>query len=204
MLAFADARTTQVRVDDSTKESPFFMSLFRNFTPLPKLGGAQVGVAAAQRLLPGTVVRTGGRATETVMKREAGSYDMLHFATHAVVDEWSGASAALALTPSPTDDGLLNLNEIAHLRVNAFIVLLSACRIIGGKVIAGEWVRGLTSAFLQAGARSVIAPAWRVNDRSVVPVVSALYQELVKRQPVGAALRSAQLAAIRRKVSPVV
>ncbi|MEO7360425.1 MAG: CHAT domain-containing protein, partial [Gemmatimonadaceae bacterium] len=61
-----------------------------------------------------------------------------------------------------------------------------------------------TSAFLEAGARSVIATAWRVNDRDVVPVVSAFYLELAKRQSVGAALRSAQLAAIRDKVSPTV
>ena len=84
------------------------------------------------------------------------------------------------------------------------MVLLSACRTVSGEVLAGEGVRGLTSAFLQAGARSVIATAWRVNDRDVVPVVSALYQELARHQTVGAALRTAQLAAIRRNVSPTV
>jgi len=204
VMAFADSRTNQGKGDDSTAESPFFLTLFRSSTLMPRLGGAQLEVAAVERLLPGTVVRTGARATETEMKREAGSYDVLHFATHAVVDEWSGASAALALTPSPTDDGLLNSNEIARLRLQASLVLLSACRTIGGEVIAGEGVRGLTSAFLQAGARSVVATAWRVNDRDVVPVVSALYRELAQRQAVGAALRSAQLAAIRRKVSPTV
>ncbi|MEP6834277.1 MAG: CHAT domain-containing protein, partial [Gemmatimonas sp.] len=204
VLAFADARSKQTKGDDSTGDSPFFMTLFRGATLMPSLRGAQAEVAEIQRVFSRTVTRTGLRATETEMKRESGSYDILHFATHAVVDEWSGSSAALALTPSATDDGLLNSDEIAHLKLHASLVLLSACRTVGGEVIAGEGVRGLTSAFLQAGARSVIATGWRVNDRDVVPVVSAIYQELARRRPVGAALRSAQLAAIRRKTSPTV
>lgn len=171
---------------------------------MPRLKGARTEVAEVQRAILATVVRTGVAATETEVKRSAGLYDVLHFATHAIVDEWSGASAGLALTPSATDDGLLDSSEIARLRLQASLVVLSACRTVGGEVIAGEGVRGLTSAFLQAGARSVIATAWRVNDRDVVPVVSAIYQELAKRQSVGAALRTAQLAAIRRNVSPTV
>lgn len=204
VLAFADSRAQQNNGDDSTTDSPFFMTLLRSTSLLPSLGGAQTEVSAVKRAVPGTVVRTGFRATETEMKREAASYDVLHFATHAVVDEWSGASAALALTATSTDDGLLNSSEIARLRLNASLVLLSACRTVGGEVIAGEGVRGLTSAFLHAGARSVIATSWRVNDRDVVPVVSMFYQALGKHEAVGAALRTAQLDAIRRKISPSV
>ena len=204
VLAVADSRPRQGNGADSTANSPTFMTLFRSSILMPRLKGARTEVAEVQRAILGTVVRTGVAATETEVKRSAGSYDVLHFATHAIVDEWSGASAGLALTPSATDDGLLDSSEIARLRLHASLVVLSACRTVGGEVIAGEGVRGLTSAFLQAGARSVIATAWRVNDRDVVPVVSAIYQELAKRQSVGAALRTAQLAAIRRNVSPTV
>lgn len=149
-------------------------------------------------------MRSGSAATETDIKREAASYDILHFATHAVVDEWSGASAALSLTPTMSDNGLFDSAEIAELRLSASLVMLSACRTVGGEVIAGEGVRGLTTAFLQAGARSVIATAWRVNDREVVPVVSTFYQQLARGEAVGSALRSAQLSAIKRNVSPSV
>jgi len=138
------------------------------------------------------------------VKRLAGSYDVLHFATHAVVDEWSGASAALALTAGAGDDGLFDSSEIARLHLSASLVVLSACRTIGGEVIAGEGVRGLTGAFLQAGAQSVIATAWRVNDRDVVPVVTTLYEQLARHRAVGNALRNAKLAAIKRNVAPSV
>jgi CHAT domain-containing protein len=204
VLAFADARAREPRGGDSMPDSPFFLSLFGSSKLMPRLAGSRTEVAAVQRAFPGTTVRTGTVATETEMKRSASDYDVLHFATHAVVDEWSGASAALALTPTATDDGLLDSSEIARLNIKATLVMLSACRTVGGEVIAGEGVRGLTSAFLQAGAKSVIATSWRVNDRDVVPLVASFYQQLSKKQSVGTALRSAQLDAIRRKVSPTV
>lgn len=202
VLAFADAISAQPRGGDSLLDAPILVSLFGSSALLPKLAGARREALAVKTALPGTIVRSGSAATETSMKRDAANYDVLHFATHAIVDEWSGASAALALTPTATDDGLLDSSEIAQLRLSASLVMLSACRTIGGEVIAGEGVRGLTSAFLQAGARSVIATAWRVNDRDVVPVVTSFYQHLARGDAVGTALRSAQLSAIKRNVSP--
>jgi CHAT domain-containing protein len=204
VLAFADAISSPARGSDSITDSPLFVSLFGSASVLPRLRGARNEVASIKRALPGTIVRTGSGATEASIKRDAASYDVLHFATHAVVDEWSGASAALALTPSASDDGLFDSSEIARLHLSASLVMLSACRTVGGEVIAGEGVHGLTTAFLQAGARSVIATAWRVNDRDVVPVVTSLYQQLALGQSVGASLRTAQLSAIRNGVTPSV
>jgi CHAT domain-containing protein len=164
----------------------------------PVLAGTRAEVAHVQRALPGTTIRAGDRALESMFKREAVTYDVLHFATHAVVDEWSGARAALVLTAGEGDDGLLDSGEIAGLHLNASLVVLSACRTVGGEVLAGEGVRGLTTAFLQAGARTVVATSWRVNDRAVVPLVSEFYDALARGAPAGAALRQARLAAMRR------
>ncbi|MEO8624604.1 MAG: CHAT domain-containing protein, partial [bacterium] len=164
----------------------------------PALAGSRDEVAHVQRALPGTTIRAGDRALESTFKREAATYDVLHFATHAVVDEWSGARAALVLTAGEGDDGLLDSGEIAGLHLNASLVVLSACRTVGGEVLAGEGVRGLTTAFLQAGARTVVATSWRVNDRAVVPLVSEFYDGLARGVPAGAALRHARLAAMRR------
>ena len=151
-----------------------------------------------QRAMPGTVIRTGRSASEFAFKRDAGKYDVLHLATHAAVDEWSGAQAALALAGGDGDDGLLESSEIAALRLTASLVVLSACRTVGGEVLAGEGVRGLTTAFLAAGVRSVVATSWRVDDRAVAPFVGLLYDALARGTMVGAALREAQLSAIRR------
>lgn len=204
VLAYADALSAPTRGRDSLIDSPLLNSLFGMNSMLPRLGGARSEVAVVRTTFNDTDTREGSAATETSIKRDAPSYDVLHFATHAIVDEWSGASAALALTPTDADDGLFDSSEIARLSLSASLVVLSACRTVGGEVIAGEGVRGLTTAFLQAGARSVVATAWRVNDRDVVPVVASFYQELARNQPTGAALRAAQLAAIKRNVSPSV
>lgn len=203
-LALADAKVVRDRPSDSAPDTRMFASLFGSSALMPRLGGARNEVASVQRHIPATDVRMGASATENEVKRNAGSYDVLHFATHAVVDEWSGASAALALTAGAGDDGLLDSSEIARLRLSASLVVLSACRTIGGEVIAGEGVRGLTGAFLHAGARSVIATSWRVNDREVVPVVTTLYEQLARHRTVGTALRDAKLAAIKRNVAPSV
>jgi CHAT domain-containing protein len=123
---------------------------------------------------------------------------VLHFATHASVDEWSGASAALALSASPGDDGLLESGEISALRLGGALVVLSACRTVGGEIIAGEGVRGLATAFLEAGAHSVMATAWRVNDRAIARVVSDFYVALAQGERVSTALRSARRQSMAR------
>ncbi|MEP6764792.1 MAG: CHAT domain-containing protein [Gemmatimonadaceae bacterium] len=201
VLAFADAAPAKIR-GDSAPESRLMTILFGSNPFFAKLAGARNEVASIERVFAGTVLQTGSHATETYVKQRASSFDVLHFATHAVVDEWSGATAALALSPTAADDGFLDSSEIAQMQLKASLVVLSACRTVGGEVIAGEGVRGLTSAFLQAGARSVIATGWRVNDRDVVPIVTSLYEQLSSGKPVGASLRSAQLDAIKRGVSP--
>lgn len=201
-LALADANVASA--SGTPGDSRLLESLFGGVRLMPRLRGARDEVASVKRSLPAAEIRTGADATESEIKSSAGRYDVLHFATHAIVDEWSGANAALALSPGNGEDGMFSSSEIARLRLSASLVVLSACRTIGGEVIAGEGVRGLTGAFLQAGARSVIATSWRVNDRDVVPVVTSLYQQLAKSQPVGTALREAKLAAIRRNVPPSV
>jgi len=198
VLALADADAPTVTDRDLSFGARLLGAVFGEPRAWPRLPGARDEVALVRRALPRTTVQVGGRAREAEVKRAAGAYDVLHFATHAVVDEWSGASAALALTAGDGDDGMLDSGEITALRLPAALVVLSACRTIGGTVVAGEGVRGLTSAFLEAGARSVVATSWRVDDRAVAPLVGAFYDALARGEPVGTALRSARLAAQRR------
>ncbi len=203
-LALADARVP-VRVGtDTTLGGRLLAAMLGRDRRLPRLVGARDEVAWIERAMPGTVGLRGAAAREDVFKRDAGGFPLLHLATHAVVDEWSGATAAIALTPGGDDDGTLDSGEISTLSLNANVVVLSACRTVGGEIIAGEGVRGLTSAFLQAGARSVVATSWRVNDRAVVPLVGAMYESLALGQPIGRALRDAKLASLARGDGPSV
>jgi CHAT domain len=77
-------------------------------------------------------------------------------------------------------------------------VVLSACRTAGGVLVAGEGVQGLTAPLLQAGARSVVATRWRIADEHAIRMIEPFYDALATGLPVGDALRSAKLAALRR------
>ena len=131
-------------------------------------------------------VRLRDDASEAYLKRAPlGEFRVLHFATHAVVDDRSVARTAIALTPGAQEDGFLSPAELAAFALHADLVVLSACRTAGGVLVAGEGVQGLTAPLLQAGARSVVATRWRIADRAAVRMIQPFYDALA------AAFRSA-------------
>jgi CHAT domain-containing protein len=124
-------------------------------------------------------------------------YEVIHFATHALVDDRALGRTVLALAPGSSGNGLVTPGELARLRLDASLVVLSACRTAGGVVVDGEGIQGLTASLLEAGARSVVATSWRVGDRSTTRFVERLYSELARGREVGEALRGAKLASLR-------
>jgi CHAT domain-containing protein len=124
-------------------------------------------------------------------------FSIVHFATHAVVDEDVPARSALALAAGGGRSGYVGPADLAGLRLTADLVVLSACRTARGAVVAGEGVRGLTAPLLAAGSRSVLATQWRLNDKQAVPLVYTLYLQMAKGLPLTEAVRRAELAARR-------
>ena len=180
-----------------------YRSAFAEAGGLPRLVASGEEVRAVARYAPGAVVRLRGWATESFLKGEAlAPYRVLHLATHALVDERSLARTAIALAPGGGEDGFLTPGELAALDLRADLVVLSACRTAGGVVVTGEGVEGLTSPLLEAGARSIVATGWRIDDRRTVALVSDLYGALARGQAVGEALRTAKLAAVARGATP--
>ena len=90
--------------------------------------------------------------------------------------------------------GLLQLADIGALRLNAGLVVLSACDTALGRVVQGEGLAGLVQAFMARGARSVIATTWAVEDKATMQLMDYLYKEMLINdlQP-SEALRKAQL-----------
>jgi CHAT domain-containing protein len=152
---------------------------------------------------PDAVVRLRRDATgEWLRHTPLSRYGVIHFATHAVVDERSAAHTRLALAPLGQDDGRVGPGDLAALDLHADLVVLSGCRTAGGVMVEGEGIQGLTAPLLQAGARSVVATGWRIPDRATVPFIDAFYRALAGGAAVGDALRAAKLDAIRRGASP--
>lgn len=196
---FADEHeTTDVQAAGGTYRSAFEAS-----GGLPRLTASANEVRLVARYAHSAEVRLRERASAAYLKQAALTpFSIIHLATHAMVDERSAARTALALAPSEGESGFLGPGDLAALALNADLVVLSACRTAGGVVVQGEGVQGLTAPLLQAGARSVIATGWRIDDRSTVRFIEDVYSALARRLPLSEALRAAKLDAIARGAPP--
>src|SRR5207253_142094 len=106
----------------------------------------------------------GADASEARLRRtHLDDVGVLHFATHAQVDEWSLLRSALLLAPGGGQDGRVGVDELVGMRVRANLVVLSACRSGGGAVLAGE-----------GRARTALREPPRPVSASVVTVLLAL------------------------------
>lgn len=144
--------------------------------------------------------RTGAVAAESALKRNAGRYDVLHFATHGLVDDYSAMYSALLLAGSENEDGLLEAREILSLPLRADLVVLSACNSARGPVTGSEGVLGLSWAFLATGCPRTVATQWGVGSAAAARLMIEFHERLSKQPAVmrvADALRGAQLEVLR-------
>jgi CHAT domain-containing protein len=139
---------------------------------------------------------------EAATSSELASYRIVHFATHGLLDdqhpELSGLVLSLVDENGRPRDGFLRLNDIYNLRLNPDLVVLSACQTGLGKEVRGEGLIGLTRGFMYAGARSVAASLWKVDDVATRELMMRFYGKMFKSglRP-AAALRAAQLEMLK-------
>ena len=142
-----------------------------------------------------SVVLSSKRAKVTTWLR-TGPFDfkILHFATHAHAgdDLWS----SFVLFSCSGDLDALGGRRLASLKFTGQLVVLSACDGSAGTSLSGTGSDSIASGFLMAGASTVIASSWRVEDNSTQQLMSAFYRELSKGSTVAHALRMAQLQSL--------
>jgi CHAT domain-containing protein len=98
------------------------------------------------------------------------------------------------LSWEPATGGLLTLEELLTVRLDADLVVLSACDTASGPIVRGEGVQSLANAFVEAGARSVIASLWKVADQDAAEIMKAFYRSHLDRgEAPSVALRRAKL-----------
>lgn len=120
------------------------------------------------------------------------SYDLIHFAAHArILDQapWQSEIEIDAPNGKP-----LTAREVGSLSLRADLVVLSSCESARGRILSGEGVAGLTNAFLAAGARSVLATLWPVDDAVTAYFMERFYLSLSEGRSAGEALVDAQQA----------
>ena len=142
---------------------------------------------------------TGLAATrERAMSAEVARARIVHFATHARVDdeapELSGIVLSLVDGSGHQADGILRLDDVYRLRLSADLVVLSGCQTALGKDVRGEGLIGLTRGFMFAGAPRVISSLWTVDDAATAALMARFYHGVQSEglSP-AAALRAAQI-----------
>jgi CHAT domain-containing protein len=179
---------------------------------LSSLPGAEEEARAIAQLLNAKPL-IGNEATETSVVQQMPQAKLIHLATHGLMDDFKGLGVpgALALAPSEgsrtlassgNSDGLLTAGELLNLRLNADLVVLSACDTGRGK-ITGDGVIGLSRSLISAGAPSVIVSLWAVPDGSTAFLMTEFYRNLQKTPDKAQALRQAMLATQKSYSDPV-
>ena len=146
---------------------------------------------------------TGEQATKVSIVKQMSQARLMHFATHGLLDDIKklGVPGAIALAPSPGDEGYLTAGELLNLKLNADLVVLSACNTGRGK-ITGDGVIGLSRSLISAGTPSVIVSLWSVPDAPTALLMTELYHNLKQNPDKAQALRQAMLTTMKQQPNP--
>ena len=145
-----------------------------------------------------TLLALGADASrQRFLRGDLTSYRILHFATHGFLNqqnpELSGLVLSLYDENRNAQNGFLRVIDLYSLKLNADLVVLSACQTALGKEVDGEGIVGLTSGFMYAGASRVVSSLWKVEDAATAELMKLFYRAMLKEnQTPSAALRTAQ------------
>jgi CHAT domain-containing protein/tetratricopeptide (TPR) repeat protein len=165
----------------------------------PPLSYASQEIARIRQHFPGSSQDTfvGLRARPaTYQESRPGRFALLHFSAHGVANQQSPLDSAIILSKDG-DNFKLYARNIIPIHLQADLVTISACRSAGARSYSGEGLVGFVWAFLQAGARSVIAGLWDVTDSSTPGIMDLLYSQIKDGHRPADALRQAKLELIR-------
>jgi CHAT domain-containing protein/tetratricopeptide (TPR) repeat protein len=148
-------------------------------------------------------VYVGPEAREDRWKAEAPRYRVVHLAAHGVLDNSSPLYSYLALAPSKDakEDGLLEAWEIMNMRLQADLVVLSACETARGRVAPGEGVVGLMWALFVAGTPATLVSQWRIESASSTSLMIRFHEEWHAGASKATALQRASLQVLHTKAS---
>ncbi|MBX3256302.1 MAG: CHAT domain-containing protein [Chitinophagaceae bacterium] len=141
-------------------------------------------------------------ATKASFLKSSNHYDILHLATHAVMDVRKPSQSFIAFYPEDStrpDSYKLYLNELYGLNLDSTrLMLLSACETGVGQFVEGEGVMSLSRGVLYAGCPSVVTTLWPANDKSTAYIINRFYRYMDKGYDLTNALRLSKLDFIKQ------
>ena len=180
--------------------------LSRQLTPINR---KELAIASTALGYPNAPEVTGAAFSDTAVegRRDLADFEVIHFATHGLEEGvWGCNKSPPALVTSFGDkesDGLLSFSEIARLRLDANLVVLSACDTASGvkdeqlarrsgQEEAGSTLEGLVRAFLTANSRAVMATLWPVSAGGETDDFIRAFYGVARQKTIGGSLQTAQ------------
>lgn len=169
--------------------------------------------ADSVQALTGGQVWKGQDALLTRFVAEAEQYRVLLLSTHGVTNDREPLASFVAFTApknvqypmsnvqyptASSDDGLLRVSDLYGMRLPADLVVLSACQTASGQLYRGEGILSVARGFQFAGAKSLVASLWNVDDRNTPALMRSFFSFLWKKHDKSAALTEAKRAYLRR------
>lgn len=197
VFSLSDSRVKTVNPAPPTESFPL-----AGANPLPRLRATEDEAKSIIAIVPSGMgmMATGFDADRTMaLSGELGHYRIVHFATHGTVDvenpEMSGIFLSLVNQDGKSKVGIVQLHDIYNMNLTKTqLVVLSACETALGKEVRGEGLVGLSRGFIYAGASSVVATLWKVDDQATNQLVTQFYKGLFEEGlTTSAALRKAKL-----------
>jgi CHAT domain-containing protein len=181
---------------------------------LKPINSEQLAIAAKGLGVPNAPMITAAAFSDTALtqRTDLANFQVLHFATHGLPEGvWGCAQSPPALVTSfgnGDSDGLLSFSEVAGLRLNANLVVLSACETASGvqneelaresgQEQVGQTLEGLVRAFLAANARAVLATYWQISTEKQSDDLMRAFYTSARTASIGKALQDAQLLLMR-------
>lgn len=157
------------------------------FAPLASsLPATREETSAIARVLSGAEERVNGRATEASVRQALTRGDLVHVATHGVLNVRNPMFSRIELARGPrdgppNDDGRLEIHELLELSIASPLVFLSGCETGAGaagwtRFATGEDYATLGQAFLYAGTPNVVATLWRIDDQGAAVFAERFYR----------------------------
>ena len=181
-VAFIPSASTWVHLDkrNSDPPTPGLLAM----APQPDaLAYSAAEVRGISRGDPLATVLVGSSATEGRFRSLAPGSSVIHLATLGELNRRNPLFSYVQFNPDEASDGRLEVHEVFGLQLNADLIVLSACETGLGSGLrqdvppGDDWV-GFVRAFLYAGARSVVASLWTVDDRTTALLMQRLHAGL--------------------------